>query len=177
MITLLLVAACVLGYVCAPSSWALRPTAFEHQDLLTYLFMHHSPEHLVSNMLVLTGFGLLFEHKHGRAWTLVLFLVAGAAAALAEMAVYPSFAGIMVGASGAVAAFLGAFTTRRYGWLLGLPMLGVLALEALAPPSNTAHMAHFIGFVTGLLFALWRLDTQEETTPAHEPPPNHSPCH
>ena len=114
-------------------------------------------------MLVLVGFGLLFEHKHGRAWTLVLFLVAGTAAALAEVAVYPGFAGIMVGASGAVAAFLGAFTTRRYGWLLGVPMFFLLAHDALTPSTDTANMTHFIGFLVGLLFALWKLD--HETTP------------
>jgi membrane associated rhomboid family serine protease len=77
--------------------------------ILTAMFMHGSWSHIIGNMVFLWAFGPEIEDTMGRGRYLVFYLTGGLAAMLAQVAADPHSTVPNLGASGAIAAVMGAF--------------------------------------------------------------------
>jgi len=73
------------------------------------MFMHASWSHIIGNMIFLWAFGPEIEDAMGRGRYLVFYLVGGLVAMLAQVAASPHSTVPNLGASGAIAAVMGAF--------------------------------------------------------------------
>jgi membrane associated rhomboid family serine protease len=144
--------------------------------VLTGMFVHAGWVHLLGNMLFLFIFGNNVEDRFGRLHFLVFYVAGGFAATYAFAMANPDSAGPLVGASGAIAAVLGAYAylypqarvTLLVPFLFFLPLrvpawlvLGfwfVLQLPAFqqalgtATSTDVAYMAHVSGFILGLVY-------------------------
>src|SRR5215469_11379732 len=78
-------------------------------NILTAMFMHGSWSHIIGNMVFLWAFGPEVEDGMGRPRYAVFYLLGGVAAALAQVAAGPDSTVPNLGASGAIAAVMGAF--------------------------------------------------------------------
>jgi membrane associated rhomboid family serine protease len=81
----------------------------ETATLITSQFLHGGWLHLLGNLLYLWIFANNVEDRLGRPVFVVFYLAGGVAAALAQVAVAPSSTIPTIGASGAIAATLGAY--------------------------------------------------------------------
>ncbi len=79
------------------------------QTVLTHMFLHGGVLHLLGNVWFLWVFGGNVEGRIGSLRFLILYLLAGFAAAAAQVAVGPFSTVPMVGASGAISGVLGAY--------------------------------------------------------------------
>ena len=147
--------------------------------LLATTFIHDGWIHVVGNMLYLWIFGDNVEDALGRAGFLLFYLGAGAAAALAHTALNPESAVPLIGASGAVAAVMGAYFVLYprskvltaiflvlymdivevpaiffLGMWLILQLLVSLTSVGTAAAGGVAFGAHLAGFCLGLLTGL-----------------------
>jgi membrane associated rhomboid family serine protease len=141
---------------------------------LTYMFVHENLWHILSNMLVLYWFGMVFNDVVGGRHTLVVYLLGGLSGALffllyawgaALLGQAPSAGFILRGASASVIAIsVAAAATapyyRVYLLLIGPVRIAYLAIFSVVlflvqmPLSNTGgHFAHLGGVAFGLLFA------------------------
>jgi len=77
--------------------------------ILTAMFLHASWSHIIGNMIFLWAFGPQIEDAMGRGRYLVFYLVGGMVAMLAQVAASPHSTVPNLGASGAIAAVMGAF--------------------------------------------------------------------
>jgi membrane associated rhomboid family serine protease len=77
--------------------------------ILTAMFMHASWSHIIGNMIFLWAFAPEIEDAMGRGRYLVFYLVGGLLAMLAQVAASPHSTVPNLGASGAIAAVMGAF--------------------------------------------------------------------
>jgi membrane associated rhomboid family serine protease len=77
--------------------------------ILTAMFMHGSWAHIIGNMVFLWAFSPEIEDAMGRGRYLVFYLVGGLVAMLAQVAADPHSTVPNLGASGAIAAVMGAF--------------------------------------------------------------------
>jgi membrane associated rhomboid family serine protease len=140
-------------------------------SLLSSMFIHGGVEHLLGNMLFLWVFGRAVENRLGPALFLVLYLLAGVAAAVGYAVVHAGEAFPALGASGAIAGALGAYVvfearSRILALIPGLitqliyiPAFVVLGLYFVnqfvtAEDSGVAWEAHVGGMVAGALLAL-----------------------
>jgi membrane associated rhomboid family serine protease len=143
----------------------------EPLTLITYMFLHGSWLHLLSNMLFLWVFADNIEDAFGHAAFLMLYLLCGIAGALAHTAVVPHSPAPLIGASGAVSGILAAYLLlypRARIWILflmriplrisavyvlsGWFLLQVVSLFIVSPDGvEVAWWAHIGGFVSGLL--------------------------
>jgi membrane associated rhomboid family serine protease len=93
--------------------WAVIPAdivAGRHWiNILTAMFMHGSWSHIIGNMVFLWAFGPEVEDGMGARRYLVFYLLGGVVAALTQVAASPDSTVPNVGASGAIAAVMGAF--------------------------------------------------------------------
>jgi membrane associated rhomboid family serine protease len=153
----------------------------ELMTLLTSLFVHAGFLHLVGNMVFLWVFGRAVEDRLGSPLFLLFYLVSGALAGLAQCVVSAGDTTPLIGASGAIAAVLGAYFVFYPGawvrvllpvlfffWAFDLPAVLVLAFwfvsqffsgitaitHVSSATSNIAVWAHVAGFVFGALVAL-----------------------
>jgi membrane associated rhomboid family serine protease len=135
------------------------------------MFLHGGLLHLGGNMLFLWIFGNNIEDHMGSVRYLVFYLLGGVAAAVAHIAVQPDSTIPIVGASGAIAAVMGAylvwfprapiktiiifyfilFRDISAKWLLGFWFISQFFISA---DSGVAWMAHVGGFVFGVAVAL-----------------------
>jgi membrane associated rhomboid family serine protease len=145
------------------------------RGLLTSMFLHGSWMHLGGNMLYLWVFGDNVEDAMGHGRFLVFYLTSGVIAGLTHVATQPGSPVPLVGASGAIAAVLGAYLVLYpravilslvfFGVFIRfveLPALLVLSLwfvlqlaqgvATLGMPGVTtvAWWAHIGGFVAGV---------------------------
>ncbi len=153
--------------------------------LLASMFLHGSPAHLFGNLLFLWVFGNDIEHRWGRWRYLLLYLLGGVVASLAHVLSDPNSTIPMIGASGAIAAVMGAYlicypstrvkTIIFFGFMLLRKvkalwlLLTWLALQMLLIPGDQgiAWAAHVGGFVFGALVGLlWRKHGHERDAPA-----------
>jgi rhomboid family protein len=165
--------ACSLENDChAPLSWGV--------SWFTSMFMHGSWDHILGNMLFLAIFGKNVEDAFGKMQYLAFYIVGGLAATALQTAMTLAFSSEAaeavpnLGASGAIAAVLGAYfvlypNSRVLTLVLWFPVmipafvyLGLWftyqLIEALA---NTGHangggvafFAHVGGFIFGLVVA------------------------
>ena len=149
-------------------------------SLITYQFLHGGWIHIGANLLYLWIFGNNVEDRLGRPGFLVFYLAGGVIAALAQVAIDPSSDIPLVGASGSIAAVLGAyailFPRARilaivflvvFFALTEVPSIIVLGLwfvlqviDGLASlgvegvAGGIAIFAHIAGFVAGMLVGL-----------------------
>jgi membrane associated rhomboid family serine protease len=77
--------------------------------ILTAMFMHGSWSHIIGNMIFLWAFGPEIEDAMGRGRYLIFYLMGGLVAMLAQIAADPHSTVPNLGASGAIAAVMGAF--------------------------------------------------------------------
>jgi membrane associated rhomboid family serine protease len=77
--------------------------------IISSIFLHGGWLHILGNMLFLWIFGNNVEDRLGRLPFLVFYLVGGIVAALAQVWIDPHSSQPLVGASGAIAAALGAY--------------------------------------------------------------------
>src|SRR5271168_3997326 len=95
------------------TAWSLIPAEIisGHRwiTILTAMFMHASWSHIIGNMIFLWAFAPEIEDAMGRGRYLVFYLVGGLVAMLAQVAASPHSTVPNLGASGAIAAVMGAF--------------------------------------------------------------------
>ena len=93
--------------------WSVIPadiTAGHHLiTIVTGMFMHGSWLHIIGNMVYLWAFGPEIEDAMNPLRYLVFYLLGGLAAMLAQVAASPTSTVPNLGASGAIAAVMGAF--------------------------------------------------------------------
>jgi membrane associated rhomboid family serine protease len=164
---------------------ALSAGRFVSQEgltLVTSQFLHGGWLHIAGNMLFLWIFGNNVEDRFGRVAFLAFYLVGGILAGLAQVAIGPDSRIPTIGASGAIAATLGAYLVLFPGarvttavflvffyQLIDVPAIIVLAfwfilqlldgLASLGVSATTASggvaiFAHIGGFVFGAVVAL-----------------------
>jgi len=149
------------------------------RSIFSSMFMHAGLAHILGNLLYLWIFGDNVEDALGHFRYLVFYLAGGVAASLAHVFLYPASTIPTVGASGAIAAVLGAylllFPNRRVVTLIPLgffmqfarvPALVVLGLWfvlqllqgtlalGMEQLGGVAFWAHIGGFVFGMVFGL-----------------------
>ena len=164
---------CCLTGACRVGPELLSPIL----TIFTSMFMHGGLFHIGGNMLYLWIFGNNVEDRLGRIPFLVFYLVGGIVAALAQVVIDPTSTNPLVGASGAIAAALGAYIVLFPGarilslvflgffyQLLEVPALvilgfwfvlqlisGVASLGAQTAEGGVAFFAHIGGFALGLV--------------------------
>ena len=168
----------LFGFIPAQFSF-LNPISY--LPIFTSMFMHGGWFHIISNMWILFIFGDNVEDRMGSLRYLVFYLLGGVAAALLHVFVQPTSTMPVVGASGAIAAVMGAyfllFPRARvislvpvfiFAWFVQVPAViylgvwfvsqlysGVLSLGGAGgvEMGGVAWWAHVGGFVFGLLLA------------------------
>lgn len=143
-------------------------------SVLTAMFMHGSWSHIIGNMVFLWAFGPEIEDVMNPLRYLVFYLLGGIAAMAAQVMLNPASTVPNLGASGAIAAVMGAFmvtyprdkirtllviflfvdiTFIPASLLIGLWFLSQLlnagAVVAVVQTGEVAYMAHVGGFVFG----------------------------
>ncbi len=161
--------------------WSFLPanlmTPHGFVTVFTSMFMHAGWEHIIGNMLFFWVFGPEIEDVMGPLPYLIFYLLGGVTATLAQFFIDPSSTIPNLGASGAIAAVMGAFlvtyprdqikTVVFLGWfgrvtflpailMVGLWFLTQLfsevgALAQVNVGDGVAYMAHVGGFVFGML--------------------------
>lgn len=141
--------------------------------LLTSLFLHESPLHLVGNMLFLWIFGDNVEEVLGRVRYVLFYLCAGAIGSLFLILADRDSLIPTLGASGAIAGLMGAylvwfpyhrvrvFVLRRVLevpalvvigiWITIQVLQGVMSISHLGEAGGVAYLAHVGGAATGLV--------------------------
>jgi membrane associated rhomboid family serine protease len=93
--------------------WSAIPVRITHGHraitLITSMFMHGGWMHIIGNMIYLWAFGPEMEEAMGSMRFLLFYLVGGLIAMLAQVAADPFSSIPVLGASGAIAAVMGAF--------------------------------------------------------------------
>ena len=145
--------------------------------ILTAMFMHASWSHILGNMVFLWAFGPEIEDAMGPLRYLVFYLAGGLVAMLAQIAVSPHSTVPNLGASGAIAAVMGAFLVTyprdqirailiififmRITLIPAALLIGVWFLiqllnvgsVATVQTGGVAYMAHVGGFIFGAVTA------------------------
>ena len=144
--------------------------------LFSALFLHADWVHLLGNLVFLLIFGPPAERIMGGIRFLLLFLLGGAVANLAAVLAISTPDNIIIGASGAVSAVIGAYLALFPGARLGVVLPLGLFLQFVRVPASlliglwallqvvlaysgpsfgaVAWAAHLGGFCFGILFAL-----------------------
>jgi len=194
-ITILLIVANAFVFLCElmggeefVTRWAAVPadiTAGRHWlTLLTAMFMHGSWSHIVGNMVFLWAFGPQIEDAMHPLRYSGFYLVGGLVAMLAQVVASPDSAVPCLGASGAIAAVMGAFLVIyprdeirslwfflffvRVTFIPAAVLIGVWFLiqlfsvgsVATVQTGGVAYLAHIGGFVFGVAAARLLLERQ-----------------
>jgi len=152
-------------------------------SIITHMFMHGSFWHWLGNMYFLWLVGLSLEDIWGRKYYGLMFLAGGVAAALSHHAINPDSDVPMVGASGAIAALMGAYTIRFrnaklrfvfFTWEFWLAAWVLLlfwfvreiyyALQYWGQFTGVAQWAHIGGYAFGIAAAGILIQTGAEKT-------------
>lgn len=165
----------IASYGLIPSKIVLT-NPFTWLPLLTHMFLHGSWWHVLSNMWTLFIFGDNVEDRMGSVRYVLFYLIGGIAAGMIQMLQSGDPNIPSIGASGAIAAVLGAYflyfpkskvvtfiPVLLFIWFVKIPAviyLGIWFISQLysgitsASASGIAWWAHIGGFVFGLLLAL-----------------------
>jgi membrane associated rhomboid family serine protease len=117
--------------------------------IVTSMFLHGGWLHLIGNMLYLWIFGNNIEDRLGRIPFLLFYLAGGIAAAVSQVLIAPNSDVPVIGASGAIAAVLGAY-------LVLYPRARILALVFLGFFYQLLQVPALV--VLGLWFVLQLID-------------------
>lgn len=165
----------IATYGLIPSKISLT-NPFTWLPLLTHMFLHGSWWHVLSNMWTLFIFGDNVEDRMGSVRYILFYLIGGIVAGMIQMLQSGDPNIPSIGASGAIAAVLGAYflyfpkakvvtfiPILLFIWFVKIPAvvyLGIWFISQLysgitsASASSIAWWAHIGGFVFGLLLAL-----------------------
>jgi len=157
--------------------------------ILTAMFMHAGWSHIIGNMVFLWAFGPEVEELMGRRRYLLFYLLGGLAASFAQVIASPASTVPNLGASGAIAAVMGAFLVTyphdrirsvlvvlvfvRVTYIPAALLIGVwgllqlLSLGAVVEhpaAGGVAYAAHVGGFIFGAVTA--RLFARRAPDPA-----------
>jgi|SRR5579862_1339952 len=162
--------------------WSMVPAQISAgKDLVTVftaMFMHASWSHIIGNMVFFWAFGPEIEDEMGPLRYAIFYLLGGVAAAAAQIAFDPHSTVPNLGASGAIAAVMGAFIVTfptdnirtilavfifisiQYipavlligGWFL-LQLWNAGSVTTTQEPNGVAYLAHIGGFLFGAVFA------------------------
>ncbi len=147
------------------------PDKLEWVAVLVSMFLHGGLLHLGGTMLYLWSFGNHGEDRLGHVAFTAFYLAGGVVATIAHVAVNADSTVPLVGASGAIAAVMGAylvwypdarirtlllfffvfFTEIRAKWLLGFWVVSQFFINE---NSGVAWVAHVGGFAFGVVFGL-----------------------
>jgi len=159
-------------------------------DLFTSMFLHGSALHLAGNMLYLWIFGDNVEDALGHLGYLLFYIIGGLLASTAHILAAPASTTPTIGASGAIAAVLGAYlvlypasrvrTLIPLGIFVRVALLpasivlgvwfifqlfeGIVSFGANADVGGVAVWAHIGGFVVGALLARLIVPSQDRTS-------------
>jgi membrane associated rhomboid family serine protease len=168
--TALLSVLLVVCFLLAPAGWGLAPASPAGPELFTHLLVHRDWSHLGGNLVTLLAFGWWFERRRGPLELLLLVTAAGALSGYVEALADPTYPGAIVGASGGLAALLGAFGRfERWAFVVVLPVLALFSWEALDPAGTNADWAHLTGFAVGLVWATFARSPVPAALPAALP--------
>lgn len=160
--------------------WSAIPaqitTGHHYETVLTAMFMHASWSHIIGNMVFLWAFGPEIEDAMGRGRYLVFYLIGGVVAMVAQVWADPASTVPNLGASGAIAAVMGAFLVTyprdriksllvifvfiRVTFIPAALLIGVwfliqlvsLGTVATTQTGGVAYVAHVSGVLFGALF-------------------------
>jgi membrane associated rhomboid family serine protease len=145
--------------------------------ILTAMFMHGSWSHIIGNMVFLWAFGPEIEDSMNPLRYLAFYLAGGLVAMVAQVAVSPSSTVPNLGASGAIAAVMGAFLVTyphdeiralliifvfvRVTYIPAVLLIGFWFLTQLfnvgsvaaVQTGGVAYVAHVGGFIFGAVTA------------------------
>lgn len=147
--------------------------------ILTAMFMHAGWMHIIGNMVFLWAFGPEIEDAMGPGRYLAFYLLGGFVASAAQIAAMSSSTVPNLGASGAIAAVMGAFlityprdrirTLLFLGWFVTVTVLPAVVLIGIwfliqlfsqvgsiaqaQAGGGVAYMAHVGGFIFGAITA------------------------
>jgi membrane associated rhomboid family serine protease len=150
--------------------------------IVTAMFMHASWLHIIGNMIFFWAFGPEIEDAMGRGRFLVFYLLGGLVAMLAQVAAAPTSELPNLGASGAIAAVMGAFlvtyprdriktalfflifvriafvpASLLIGFWFLMQMFSAGAVTQNVQTGGVAYLAHIGGFLFGVITGrLWR---------------------
>jgi len=163
------------------NTWSVIPYRITHGQhtitLLTSMFMHASWMHIIGNMIFLWAFGPAMEDAMGHFTYLVFYLAGGLIAMMGQVLGSPNSHVSCLGASGAIAAVMGAFIVtyprdriRTLVWIIificvtyipALWLIGFWIITQLfdfgalaeANTGGVAYLAHICGFAFGLVLS------------------------
>jgi membrane associated rhomboid family serine protease len=145
--------------------------------ILTSMFMHGSWSHIIGNMVFLWAFSPEIEDAMGRVRYFVFYLSGGLVAMLAQVAAVPHSTVPNLGASGAIAAVMGAFLVLyprdriravlfififvKVTFIPACLLIGFWFLTQLVhagavanvQSGGVAYLAHIAGFIFGVVTA------------------------
>jgi len=165
------------------SQWSVIPaeiiSGHHWITILTAMFMHGSWSHIIGNMVFLWAFSPEIEDAMGRGRYLVFYLIGGLVAMLAQVVADPHSTVPNLGASGAIAAVMGAFLVTyprdqirtllfifvfaRIRFIPAALLIGLwfviqlfhAGAVAKVQTSGVAYLAHVGGFIFGAATARW----------------------
>ncbi len=163
--------------------WAMVPAHItagtDWITLLTAMFLHGGWGHILGNMVFLWAFGPEVEDAMGPVRYLAFYLLGGLIANLAQIAIAPTSTDFNLGASGAIAAVMGAFIiTFPRDRIKAVLIIGIFVRVTLIPAvlligvwfllqvfsqlgsaatqgGGVAFMAHIGGFIFGAIAGRW----------------------
>lgn len=142
-------------------------------QMLTYMFVHANLSHILFNLIVILSFGVVVERMYGPLRYLLIYIVSGVVAALAQTLLVDNAA--LLGASGAATAILAVFVRHfpkaRVLFFFVLPLPAWVALIVIIVINvyggltggvegsvllerNVGYIPHLAGLATGLLLSL-----------------------
>jgi len=189
VMTLLIIVANVIAFACELAGgdafvtrWSVVPAdivAGHHwETIITSMFMHGGWAHIIGNMIFLWAFGPEIEDVMGPWRYLAFYLIGGVVAMTAQIVAMPGSTVPTLGASGAIAAvmgaflvtyprdkirtalFLGFFVTMTFipaavligiWFVLQLFSVGVGAITHTASADGVAYLAHVGGAIFGAI--------------------------
>jgi membrane associated rhomboid family serine protease len=190
IVNVLLIAACAVVFTLEVAlgdafinRWVFVPAQLvagrDWITVITAMFMHAGWLHIGGNMLFLWVFGPEIEDVMGPVRYLLFYLLGGIVSTLAQVAADPASAIPNLGASGAIAAVMGAFlityprdqirTVLFIGWFVRITVVPAVLLVGLwillqvvsqvgvvtqgDVGGGVAYMAHIGGFIFGAITA------------------------
>jgi membrane associated rhomboid family serine protease len=144
--------ALVYEFALIPYQVTTRLSLGDITDIFTSMFMHAGLAHIGGNMLYLWIFGDNIEDRMGRGRYLMFYLIGGIVASLTHILTNPTSQIPTVGASGAIAAVLGAYLVLYpQSKVLTLVPLGFFIRMTMVPAVVVLGLWFVLQFFSGLM--------------------------
>lgn len=145
------------------SRLGLVPAIRTPASFVTSMFLHGGIFHLLGNLLFFFAVGFSLEDIWGRIFFSCFYLIGGVVAAATHVWLFPNSTVPLVGASGAIAAVMGAFLVRFFTSKIKIFYWCQLALFFGARPIGTFNLAAYIflplWFIEQLFYGLMTKNT------------------